>query len=145
MDFDVLTKLPAWNNHKIRVEENPTQIKRTLLKTVTRQQQVLRTMINKIKAEKAAVDESLLLLRDYLIIQPNTKLIKKYNRYLDEIDPLVNLIFGLEMKIANLSKSSNSAIHLKRRLKEAIMIKDTHDKTLNLILNHLDASNQSQL
>ena len=110
-----------------------------------RQQQFLRTMQTRMKAEKAGVDESLKLIEDCLINDASSKLVKKYNRFIDQIDSLVNLLFGVELKIANIQNSgklTNDADLWKSRLEEAILIKVIHDETFELIVKHLDASNQ---
>ena len=145
MKFDVLSKIPVWNNHIVREQETTSEIKRALMRTVTRQQQVLRTMMTRMKAEKAAVDDSLQLLQDSLINMKHSKIVTKYNRFLDQMDSLVNLIFGIELKIANLSSSSKNAIQWNSRLEEAIMIKAMHDETFSIIMTNLDASNQCLL
>ena len=46
------------------------------------------------------------------------------------------------LKYANLQKLGNDAIAWKVRLDEAIIIKDMHDKTLDMIVNNLDSKNQ---
>eukprot|EP00091_Calanus_sinicus_P012250 TRINITY_DN27754_c0_g1_i1.p1 TRINITY_DN27754_c0_g1~~TRINITY_DN27754_c0_g1_i1.p1 ORF type:complete len:154 (-),score=14.96 TRINITY_DN27754_c0_g1_i1:47-508(-) len=116
-----------------------------MLKTVTRQQEFLRTMQTRMKAEKLGIDDSLKSLADCLINIHNSKIVLKFNRFLDQIDSIVNLIFGLELKIANLSnsgKSTNNADPFKSRLDEAILIKVMHEETYNVIMNHFEASNQ---
>jgi len=145
MDFDVLTRASVITNHVITLRGNSSEIKRTLLKAVTKQQQVFSSLIKKMKAEKADVDNSLRFIEEYLVNEADNVIVKKYNRFLDQTDSLVNLIFGLELKIANLLNSSNNANPWKVRLEEAIMIKDMHDETFHLILNQLDASNQCVL
>ena len=141
MEFDVLNNVPNWNSHTIRKHDNTSEIKRALLKTAMRQQQILRTMMSRMKTEKVGVDDSMRLFDEYLIKEPDS--MKKYNRMLDQMDPIVNLIFGLELKIANLQNLGNDAIYWKVRLDEAIIIKDMHDKTLDMIVNNLDSKNQS--
>jgi len=145
MEFDVLTKVPVWNNSLIRVQENVSEIKRAMLKTVTRQQQFLRTTLTRMKTEKATVDDFLRSLADCLINDASNKLVKKYNRFVDQIDSLVNLLYGLELKIANLSNSGkpmNDVDQWKTRLQEALAIKVMHDESLNMIVNHLETNNQ---
>ena len=67
MNFDVLTKVPVWNNHIIRVQGNVSEIKQAMFETVTRQQLFLRIMQTMMKAEKAGADVSLRSLADCLI------------------------------------------------------------------------------
>jgi len=64
INCDLLTKLPVLNNNMIWERESVSVIKRTMSKTVTRQQQWLRTMLARKKSEKTAVDDSLILLED---------------------------------------------------------------------------------
>ena len=145
MNFDVLTKVPVWNNRLIRVQDNVSEIKRAMLKTVTRQQQFLRAKVTRMKAEKASVDDLLKSLEDCLISDASSNIVTKYKRFIDQIDSLVNLLFGLELKIENYQNSGNStndADLWKNRLEEAILIQVIHDETFNVIVNHLDASNQ---
>ena len=145
MEFDVLNNAPIWNSPMIRKHDNTSEIKRALLKNAIRQQQILRTMMSRIKMEKVGVDDSLRFFKEHVLKEANSNIVKKYNRFLYQMDALVNLIFGLELKIANLLNPSNDAISWKVRLEEAIIIKDMHDKTLNLIVNNLDSKKQSLL
>jgi len=143
MEFDVLTNVPICNNHTIRKHNNTSEIKRALLKTALRQQQVLRTMISRMKTEKVGIDDSLRLFNRFRIKEAESNLMKKYDRFLDQMDPIINLIFGLELKIANLLNLSNEATSWKVKLEEAIIIKDMHDKKLEMLVNNLDLKNQS--
>ena len=96
-------------------------------------------------SEKAGADDLLKSLVDCLINDAIRKLVTKYKRFIDQIDSFVNLIFGLELKIANIQNSGKSTVDAdlwKNRLEEAISIKVMHDETLNVKVNHLDASNQ---
>ena len=145
MEFNVLNNIPIWNSPKIRKHDNTSEIKRALLKNAIRQQQILRTMMSRIKMEKVGVDDSLRFFKEHVLKEANSNIVKKYNRFLYQMDALVNLIFGLELKIANLLNPSNDAISWKVRLEEAIIIKDMHDKTLNLIVKNLDSKKQSLL
>ena len=102
-------------------------------------------MLTRKKAEKKALDDSLISLEDCLINDASNKLVKKYKRFLDQIDTLVNLVFGLELKIANLSisgKSAEDAFLWKNRLEEAIQIKVEHDGSFTNILTYFDTRNQ---
>merc|ERR1719244_2257209 len=100
-------------------------------------------MISRMKTEKVSIDDSLRLFNRFRIKEAESNLMQKYDRFLDQMDPIINLIFGLELKIANLLNLSNEATSWKIKLEEAIIIKDMHDKTLNMIVNNLDSKNQS--
>ena len=73
MEFNVLTNVPIYNSHTIRKHNNTSEIKRALLKTAIRQQQVLRTILSQMKTEKAGVDDSLRLFDKYLSKETHSK------------------------------------------------------------------------
>jgi hypothetical protein len=110
INFDVLTKVPVWNNSLFSGQEKLSEIKRAMLNTISKQKQFLRTMVIRIKSEKACVDDLLKSLANYLINDASSKIVTMYKRFIDQIDSLVNLLFGLEMKIANLQNSGQSCL-----------------------------------
>jgi len=145
MKFDVLTKVPAWNKNLVGTRENLAEIKRELFRKVTRQQQFLRGMMTRLKTDKTNADGLLKIIGDSLANGANNKVVKKYNRYIDQSDCLVHLIFGLELKIANISNSGKAMQEedmWKHKLEEATEMKVMHDEQLNHIVNHLDPMNK---
>jgi len=142
MEFDILTEVPMSSNNLAREQESVPEIKQGMLKMVTGQQKTLETMLTKRKTEKEEVDDSIRQLVDMLIKGEDRKIYNKLNRHIDQIDSLVNLVFGLELKTAETRKTPDVIDLYKNRLEEALVIKKMHDDNFNVIVKYFETNNK---
>ena len=71
-----------------------------------------------------------------LSMRADLKEVLKFRRYVDQLDQIVNLVFGLEIRIQDakhVSEIPHNLSKLSRRLEDAREIKDRHDHRLLLV------------
>ena len=125
-EFDLLAEL----NMPEESDDVDTCCKRHLIELVMRRQKLLNLTLSNLNKELASVDNNLATLETLLAKTATASEVKLFVRSVSKISVIVNLIFGLQLRLCDYSPTISLSM-VRRRLSEASDIKLLHDISLH--------------
>ena len=118
---------------------NVREFKDVILANVKTQRKTIDEKLRSVRKEEIELNKHFLAIENKLMEITNMKVFRTYRNYFDKIEPLVNLIFGLEVRIneKTVDNCSDCGYLLKNQLVEAVKIKTNHDSVLKLIIKSI--------
>ena len=124
-------------------------LKKSIVDSLLQKQKTLLLTKTKLSNDKEILRDNFQKVDQKLSLKADLKEILKYKRYVDKIDQIVNLVFGLEIRLQDAKNADDNSYNiqiLSRRLVEACSIKSSHDISLQtvgrIVMDRLGYSSQ---